>query len=140
MNKEDLIWLGAVLDCEGHICFSRGGNHSTTSIRPHVGISNQDSDLIERVQAITKIGSIHAFGPNMYWRLNGMRRVKSFLEEVKPFITVKKAQADLMVEFCEQNQNNKAGFGGYSNRSLEIVKQVFMLNSGRIPKWVEEWI
>ena len=69
------------------------------------------------------------------WQLSGRRNIIWFLELIRPYLTLKQEQADLMIEFCELRQaamERPVGERGYGQREIEIINQLRGLHGSRL--------
>jgi hypothetical protein len=97
-SLEDIVYLAALIDCEGHITIYRGTRDAAC-----VGVTNTDEALMQWLTSIG--GSIHekrvAVGrkPCWGWQLQGRRDVLAFLDVVAPYMRIKRAKAEEAMDF-----------------------------------------
>lgn len=73
--------------------------------------------------------------PVLMWGLTGKDNIIEFLEAVIPYLTLKKDQAELIVEFCKLRNiamKHKVGERGYSEREHEIFVKLKSLHGAQL--------
>ena len=102
--ETDLAYIAGFVDGEGHILILSA--NTGTSFVAQLGISNTNVEILEWIQEI--------FGGYIYdkqkvkgrkqgyqIRWNRRNRVKEILTLLLPYLKVKRAQAEVVIEFCE---------------------------------------
>jgi DNA modification methylase len=129
-NREDRIWLAAMLDAEGCLFIHKrkAGQHNgqgyfrhTNSFGPGVEITNTSLAIVERVAAIVGKGSICSQGPD---QTNGRRRQtiyrwnlrttesRDFVQELYPHLVGKQQQARLLFGCPSSGERAEAAHAG----------------------------
>jgi hypothetical protein len=148
-----LIWMSAMLECEGTFTFQyneqnrKGKIHS--HLQPRIIFVNSDQKLVNAFQNLAA-----EFGYEMYRRdgiksgmgekekselqYNGFKTLP-FLHQLKPFmIGVKLELLDLLIRFIEYRQSLDRPKQIYSDFEFGLFRRVREINSGhwkRIPKF-----
>lgn len=138
MKETDLAYIAGIIDGEGCITVSirspilKYGEISQV-YAPTVSVNMTDKNIIHWLQNITGEGKVYFQKSRNYrhkdlwtWRLctrNGTR----LLKQIKPYLKVKRLQAELFMECAEIR--SRSGRNRYKpERQLEIVKQIRALN------------
>jgi hypothetical protein len=136
-NREDVAWLAGAFDGEGTVGIRRWvdpkGNHTTVmSIKAY--ISNCNVEFMEKFQRIAmdichKKFSIvnHSFtgGKRCFSLTVGdQRSVRLVCGAMMPYLTVKRAQAELAIAFCESRKQNRHRGTSYSEWELGAVEEM----------------
>lgn len=98
-----LAWLAGVIDGEGTVGVYGGGE----SCSVYVSIANQDPNLVETAAHIIKALGVGVWvkryeRPIWYVRVQGLKRLKTFLPMIIPYLTSRKQEAELLLAFVEQ--------------------------------------
>jgi DNA modification methylase len=149
LSTPDAMWLAAIIDGEGSICFqdrkSRGASRSTYSVR--LSISNSSQAILERVVAICGMGGLGT--PSPRWREDGTNRpvygwqvtnkkAATVIAAIRPYLIAKTQQADLALFVHRLNQKHK-GSGGYKTTEkddrlkAQAAEACSALNRGKQP-------
>jgi hypothetical protein len=112
-QREEIIYLAGLFDGEGTICIQRDvrltdketGRYKGATYTVTVRIGMIERHAIEMYLNVFKVGYLdcektyHKFRP--MWRYSIRRRedVKFFIENISPFLRVKKPQAELALEY-----------------------------------------
>lgn len=145
-------YMVALVEGEGTITLScqwhKNKHHTSVTISPMVNIVNTCKALIDKANPIWN-GSIFMRERNSgrkkpcyRTQINGIEKVKAFLEEIITDLICKRRQAELVIEFCKIRIDKKAYSGhkihgcciygeGYGEREFEILKEIRLLN---VPK------
>lgn len=96
-------WLAAVLDCEGWIGMFKSTRHNGIVYWSAVGVGNTNPLLTERLRQLTGVGHVHGAQPKNQnakykytWVVNKYEDVRFILRQVRPYLILKQAQADLI--------------------------------------------
>ena len=126
-------YLAGMIDADGHIGIYKHSKDGASS-RLILTISNTDVPMLEWVQKITGIGSVtqQAKGdernkPTFYWN-TGAEAAASLLAQTLPYMLVKRARAELAIEFQEglgnlANRANPSWREGYREKMLKLNKR-----------------
>lgn len=100
----DLAYLAGVVDADGYVTATRSVRRQGSYFGAQVGITGSRREPHDL--AATTFGgnvSIHrpaAGRPQFHWQLNGSRTV-AVIRALRPFLRIKRAQADLAIELQE---------------------------------------
>ncbi len=114
-TKEDLSWVGGIIDGEGCISLCKRNRKGTINYRPIILISNTDKRMIEEVSSILKKATI---GHWVTWinpklptktrpsqrmmgsvNISGFQRCEHALSILIPYIRTKRNQATTILEY-----------------------------------------
>lgn len=138
----DLAYLAAALDGEGCITLERTGKRRQSTgemgLMPIVVFTNTNEAFVARIcQIIRKIGiepyikkSIARRHRLCYWVcVNGLTKVPIILNEIKPYITAKTGQLNLVLDFIDSrlSKGKPKGFR-YDEKELKILENIRALN------------
>lgn len=132
-NMKDIIWLSGFIDADGCIRLSKGwknkkGQHSLV---PQITIHNTSVKTMEFVaEVISKI--IPTF--QISWKklksrnhsematitIMGMKRVKSLLNKLLPYLVTKKLEGKLLLEFIKTRETATSHNAHYSEKEYKI--------------------
>lgn len=109
MRAVEKAWAAGFLDGEGCFTLTRSTNKRTVNARIHAGQIVRDP--LDKLQGL--------FGGNVslrdtrnrpfwLWELYGASACRTVLPQLIPYLVVKRAQAELLLEFCERI-NPRAG-------------------------------
>lgn len=106
MENKSLAYTGAIIDGEGCISIGKQNNN----LQLHISVANTDKGLIDFL--------LKNFGGNLYigkqkekrkqfwiWSLTGCKNAITFLEQVIPYLLIKRKQAEFALEFAKQREN-----------------------------------
>lgn len=114
MNEREKEIAALSIEWEGSITLSEqsmGESNKYVYIRPCVTISNTRRELLDFMQDLTGFGHIDGpyyrkgkenAKPTYLWRIRDYEGVKSFLEEILPYLITKQEQAELTLAFCKE--------------------------------------
>ncbi len=144
-SELDVAWLGGFIDGEGSIGIKVQKymhNKSVLYVAPYVQVVNTNQEALERVDSIlTQLHIGHYFdwpkprkaphGKNSIqeykplWRMlvNGLNRCHAFIPIILPHLTVKRDNAEIVLEFIESRWVNYFKHQPYSTRELEIINR-----------------
>src|SRR6266404_3682915 len=146
-----MVWLAAMLECEGTFTFQyneqvkEGRIHS--HIQPRIIFVNSDLKLVDAVEAAMKpFGTYRRDGirggigrrPKSEVQVNGFRSLP-LLYLLRPFMVGAKIEVvDYMIQFIEYRKSLKNGKQKYGDLEFDLLAQVRKINSGhwhRSPKF-----
>ena len=131
----DLGWLGGILDGEGNFSLHwMDKNNDRFVIYPRVQITNKDPKLIDEVVRILSDHKIaHYRDQNrdgvMHVMVNGMKRVKAFLDVIDPYVRTKKDRLLLVQCFVESRLANENQRAPYTREEVLCFRNLRQLNS-----------
>ena len=152
LTEVEKAYLAGIVDGEGTVTLTR--HHKNRTPSPQVSVSNNDLELLEYIRDITNCGQIRAkkkskphHHQSWHWQVNSVSDILRILEQLYPFLRVKKLQAGLILKhYKEVTPRN----GRYSLELLErkrrLVETVQGLNRGKskssiirqAPSWMDE--
>lgn len=125
LSETQCAWLAACLDTDGYISLRIWTNkrplpkyktvknpRSNFRISPYLGISNGDIRLVRRAQIVVNCGSIRArlskYSKNICfdWEVKDSLNVIPILEQVLPYLIVKRDKAQIILEWAKTRQKN----------------------------------
>jgi len=123
--------LATAIDAEGSLSIVRARKTPYANYRPQIQLTNKSKEWLEyfqnKVNGFWRIQSVK-WKNRTYYRLT-MRDRKCLLESLKeilPYLIIKRERAILIIEFCESRNSHQKS--AYTERELEIRKQVFLMN------------
>lgn len=111
-------YIAALLDGEGTISIQSQGGRTA---RPIVAICNNNLECLLMVKELFG-GEIYPKGiqaRNKRWKVNSLNDVIKFLEEVLPFVLIKRRQAELALELAHLDYG---GNSPESRASVEVLR------------------
>jgi len=147
INEATRVWLACAIDCEGNISLVKRKRTDLVNgfnLLPQIGLSNTNKEFIETfinktfpnivrlkvLKRFEKSGGKHK--DKYYVQIFRMPLVYSLLKEIRPYLIIKRQQADLVMEFIELEDmrlRNRVKYGqSYLSRQLEIFEEVRKLN------------
>ena len=105
-RPEDIAYVAGLLDGDGWITIveRKGGRRPVYVL--HLGIATTSRDLAEFCQGVFDVGSVTHWLPKgrdkkmWTWRCWAVESAKTVLRALHPFLRLKKAQAEIAIEFC----------------------------------------
>lgn len=133
----EAAYLAGIIDGEGTITIHRHKQHGrvTYQLRPRLIVSNTDMRLMRHLEGRYG-GRIVAAQPKprhkqaFLWRVCGMADILKLVEDVRPHLIVKAAQADAMLSFIRSRAAKNAVKAGapYSDAEMAAYWTMFTLN------------
>lgn len=123
-----LAYIAGFIDGEGHIGFYRTKD---TKTHMNISIANTNVDVLEYIQTTLKIGTLQKpkrpNKPNAkqiyYLRMRNNREALILLENVLPYLKVKRKQAELLTIWLKsRSKQNHGGIITERNLKGQIVK------------------
>lgn len=142
-DKENLIWLAAIIDGEGYLGLNRQKTKYNYYHNPTLTISNSDPRIINKVVGVVKKYThyyIETKQPKYIYKndnnkrtrpcfnvtVRGVSRLAPLLREVTPYLIGKQDQALLLLTFCENSKSyNEA------DREMLATKMTLLKNPQR---------
>lgn len=133
LTVEQRAYLAGMIDADGHIGIYKHDKHSSGS-RVILTVSNTDTVLLDWIRDTTGIGTVtlQARGDERnkttyYWNTSAAGAT-SVLEQTLPYMIVKRARAELAVEYQEglKDPKNRASIEwreGYRTEMLKLNKR-----------------
>lgn len=110
----DACWFAAVLDCEGWIGMSWGNRPHGKVYWPRIGVGNTDYRLIQKIIDITGVPYVrHVLPKNTnakeqwHWKADRRSDVECILLAVRPYLVMKREQADVILSLPPLNAKAK---------------------------------
>lgn len=141
-NPLDVAWLAGMFDGEGSVIaqsFTSTKGNCTQCLSITLKISNTSLKLMEKAQRIIQdvswkkftIGN-HSFtgGKRCFFvGVTDQRSTRKVLTAMLPHLTVKRAQAELGIMFCESRKENRHKEIGYTQWELGVVDEMKRLKA-----------
>lgn len=124
LTETEKAYIAGIIDGEGTIGFHADKRRNNGLLyQPRVSIANCDRSLLEWVENKLCFGHIHRveFEVNNY-------DVIPLLKAIRPYLRVKKKQADSMLEFVDLRLSRNQWQNPHTKRELETVQEVHQLN------------
>jgi hypothetical protein len=130
MSETEKAYLAGIIDGEGSILVSRvsrPANRSGYRFYPVVQIINTSKQMLEWVSTVTGIGKIYnkkhagegAKRKAYTWKTKH-QQVRRVLEQILPYLIIKKDSAENCIEFCKfLEETGKANYSKYPLEKLE---------------------
>lgn len=136
----ELSWLGGIVDGEGCITVDKKAQEC---VAPMITIVNTELVLMEKVASVLMKHGIafyrrdHPAKGNWKAKIEfviaGFKRVRRFLEVVRPYLVSKAKKADLLQAFC--NVRLAANRAPYSDRDKNLCHEIWALNGRGTNHW-----
>jgi len=132
--EPEKAYIAGIIDGEGTIGLYGGISESGYwYLHPSLHISNTKLELVQYVKTLTDLGHITPYTPSnprhnicYHFFITNYQEIKQFLKAVESYLTIKKEQANLLLEFLHlRGEHSK----GYSERELEIYSKLKELNA-----------
>ena len=131
-------YLSAFLDGEGGIQVTRStrkGREYTIALHPTVYFTNTNLEAIQSLRdwlscgtIVRRVDKIHE-KDSYILHVTGTRNILALLKVVRPYLIIKKRQADLLIEYCESRLGHyRGGDRRYNTRELEIYTELKRIN------------
>lgn len=150
--ETERAYLAGIVDGEGTITLTRTHRNRTAS--PQLSISSTCFDLLDYVRCVTGCGHVTSKKKSLphhrqswHWQIHSAGNVLRILRDIRPFLRIKAAQADLILSHYK---DLTPGNGRYSPELLEkktrLVEIVQRLNREQIyvphntPDSIEGWM
>lgn len=119
MNKTDYAWVAGFLDGEG--CFTVGVSREGRKHDPKIQVSQKS--LIPILRLIEIIGGRYCVDNRGFYvyALSGATQIRQVLPEIIPYLTLKKKEAELLLDLC--NTYRLPRTGSRVNSNLEINRR-----------------
>jgi hypothetical protein len=146
LSQLELGYVIGLIEGEGTISLSYHGHSNDYRKRRrwdvYVKISNTDKRILENVKSIVGAGNIRLHDrkikrpkskPEYCWSINQHSDIEKLLEQIGPFLIIKKEQANLALEYVkirEKVRSEHRGFksGFHDNREFRIFERFNELN------------
>jgi hypothetical protein len=131
LSDVDRGYFAGIIDGEGTIRIIRALGKWYA---PFIQITNTDRELMDKCRTIFKIGKLYKeerpklrHKPKYVYNIASVQGVKQILEQVKDILTVKRRQAELVLEFISLKEEKEDY--GVLPREIEIFEEVKRLNA-----------
>ena len=132
-------YIAAFLDGEGGIQITRSfrrGREYTLSLHPCVYFTNTDEMVIRRLKEWLGCGCVTrrrssrpSHRDTFALSITGTRNVLALLTTVKPYLIVKRRQADLLIGYCESRlQHYRSGDRRFTREEVLLYTKLHHLN------------
>ncbi len=113
ISELDLAYIAGFVDGEGCISISKSSSRGSrnTTYGPNVDITNTNKEILLTIQKILRLGSLesqkrYSSKHKPAWNLDFKAgEAKQLLLLIRPYLRLKKRQADLLLEFLETSQH-----------------------------------
>ena len=109
------MWLAGVIDCEGWVGMFKCTKRNGTSFWCAVGVGNTNPILTNKLKSLTGCGRINGAQPptpnakyKYTWMVNKHNDVKRVLKTIRPYLLLKKRQADIILSLPPRNTQANA--------------------------------
>lgn len=143
-NEVDVAWLAGILDGEGCIQLAFRKDRFGKSVNCKVLISNCNFSLLKKAQTVIqtithkkfdmRLNPCHRAGTvrngkkrnyNFYEiHVIGQRAIRSLCEALLPYLTSKKEQASILVEFCRVRKEKRHVNSQYGDEEFQLISQM----------------
>lgn len=131
----EAAYIGGLFDGEGNITMQKQKTKLCQRgyiIRLLTRIDNTNKNAIDYIAQATHIGKVYTFKKNnrkpLYcWHLGRLADIKAFLEQLLPYLIIKREQTQLALEYCKRRLN-KGYHATYDERELELLDEIPLLN------------
>ncbi len=134
--KEKIIWLAAAIDGEGCVTINytpwKSQSKTPYILSPHIEVGNNVKDFCSMCKYCANNGSVlYDKSGNCYnWYASSKREVMIvLLNNLLPFLTVKKKQAKIVLDFCISRRQNY--HKPYTAKERNLRNQIIKMNSGK---------
>jgi hypothetical protein len=102
-------WMAALVDGEGCINMSKHHHRNARgpAYRVTVIVSNTNRAILDAIAALTGLGKVTQSRPErtrwraqFEWRTSGCGQSRTFLDEIQPWLIVKRQQAEVALKAC----------------------------------------
>ncbi len=129
ISKLDAAYIAGFIDGEGHLQLISAGARMT-QIQPQIQIANTDLKCLKWMQNTIGTGGITIIakqkdGWKQCYRLNltGLKSISYFLEQILPFLKIKKDSACLIKQFCDLRLKNYHRRNYYSKEMVDTYNK-----------------
>lgn len=137
----DRGWLIGLLDGEGSFMIGKIKRVGRDDFYPCVNISNANFSMIEKAQSVIKslgipCNVIHKIKKHIkqknYWSLNvqGLKRVKRFMDVLFPYIECRRDQADALRQYVELRLSKPAK-SPFTQDEFNLINKLRKLNGSQ---------
>ena len=139
LTKEDLAWLGGILDGEGSFLLNKRDRHGKNpGYAPRISVSNTSHMMMEEIARIgteagfgtwiTKVqGPSSPLSKRAIWQLHiaGTKRCLNALNVLLPYVRAKWDQASLLRDFClhRLEQGHYQDYGPFDDWCFERMRE-----------------
>jgi len=111
LSPTDAAYIAGIIDGEGNISLHMydGKGRTTKVLRPRVGVTNTSLELLEWLRKVIGFGYIDRHKESSEhkdtWRygLYSVNDIRRLLEDILPYLVVKREQAELLLTFCKEH-------------------------------------
>lgn len=126
----DWSYVAGFIDGEGTITFartkSRAGN---PMLKPRLLIGQKLSEVLYLIQEKVGDGHIMQSGKGLYiFQHDGVRKLPLMLEELLPYLIIKKRQAEILLDYCKCRTKVLGAGIGLDQHCLDLDMEMRRLN------------
>lgn len=126
LSVEHAAYLAGIIDGEGHITITSCAYRGRQKLALMVGVSNNSLELLEWILITTGCGKIYHrsrfHNKGCVWNLTGSQNVIFLLEQIIPYLILKKDQAILAIEYCGTITKRRRGLYGRLSSDILSVR------------------
>ena len=140
-QRERAIWLAALLETDGRITLWGDRKRQTKSGNPryisaYLSFSSDHKSVVEFAAQMFGTGRVRSYvggtprKPRWRWETSKPSEISIVLEMVSPFLTWKRPQATLAMEFANERLR-RGRYARYSQHEYELVQQMDSLRESQ---------
>lgn len=123
MDNISDFYIAGFIDGEANIRMRKRNNRKTPYVEARIQIANRHKGVLDAIQR--RFGGTLAEypnGTNTIWRLEwyNLAEIGNLLRHILPYLIVKKAQAELLLQYIQLRKNSKS----YTQEQWSIVDQL----------------
>lgn len=132
MKEAEKAYLAGIVDGEGTVTLSKNRSNQTPS--PEVAIANNSLELLEWVRSrfggtiVSKKKRLKHHRDSYAWALR-YDKALGFLKKIRPYLIVKKAQADLILKYYKSVTHRAGRYDAcLLEKKMRLVAKIRKLN------------
>lgn len=131
----EAAYIGGLFDGEGNITLAREKTKLSQRgfiIRLEIRVDNTNKNALDFISDATHIGRVYTYEkdnrkPLYSWQLRRLADIKALIEQLLPYLIIKRERAKLTIEYCE-GRLSKRYHAAYDERELQLVGEISKLN------------
>jgi hypothetical protein len=128
MKIGDVLYIAGFFDGEGHIGINKGTGGSF-SLR--MEMTQKDRGVLEYIKKVSGIGKIYKRKDGFYILRFGAREARVFLNNIFPYLRVKKPQAEVAKLFNTVTKDDSLSLNQRRQKQAFFKQVISDLNQGR---------
>ena len=93
-----------------------------------VGQKTENKQFVIEFKKIVGVGKIYKCGKNTIWSINKFEYIKYVLENILPYLPIKRQQAESLLEYVNSRISRPRHKAPYTQREREIAEEIRELN------------